>query len=100
MGVISIVNGDYKPTYNYGGTTLWWFWATSRILGDDAIQSSHWVPYRHAEKTRMAPFGIGVQSELSLVVAVLVQIAYIKVIYLHANGYTTSMSIGVKYNYS
>ena len=22
MGVISIVNGDYKPTYNYGGTTL------------------------------------------------------------------------------
>ena len=23
MGVISIVNGDYKPTYNYGGTTLY-----------------------------------------------------------------------------
>ena len=23
MGVISIVNGDYKPTYNWGGTTLY-----------------------------------------------------------------------------
>ena len=22
MGVISIVTGDYKPTYNWGGTTL------------------------------------------------------------------------------
>ena len=23
MGVISIVNGDYNPTYNWGGTTLY-----------------------------------------------------------------------------
>ena len=23
MGVISIVNGIYKPTYNWGGTTLY-----------------------------------------------------------------------------
>ena len=40
MGVISIVNGDYKPTYNYGGTTLWYTYPWEKyefVSWDDEI---------------------------------------------------------------
>ena len=46
MGVISIVNEIYKPTYNWGGTTLWGPGTRGKVLrklGCDTLEELRFV---------------------------------------------------------
>ena len=45
MGVISIVDGDYKPTYNWGGTTLWDLIVSIHFISLKLISSLVWIHF-------------------------------------------------------
>ena len=54
MGVISIVTGDYKPTYNWGGTTLY-------IFSNGHLYTST----KHLGFTQVGPVGFALATDFA-----------------------------------